>query len=262
MSKTTVSGPYSIVSPSSLVSNLRDNKRDISGEIEELNGMFGKNANLNIVFKDQIFLLDTIETDNTQRAIVTMARSIKHQIKKAQSLANRVKSGGRVAKDEWPALEVYINSPGGDLYAYQTILGLLTMAKMNRVTVKTIVFGWAASAASMLAVHGSPGHRVMYKDALHMVHFGTFDQYITKETEIEKSARELERYKRIGRDTYLLNTRIGDKKLKALMEDEMGYLGALECLELGFCDMVIGREKIIKLNSAARAARRRQLIKD
>ena len=49
-------------------------------------------------------------------------------------------------------LNFIINSPGGDVYVMMTILGLINIAKVNRIQINTFVMGIAASAASVIAI--------------------------------------------------------------------------------------------------------------
>ena len=70
-------------------------------------------------------------------------------------------------------VEVFINSPGGSTDVLKTFLDAFKHLKKNGVTVSTFVTGRAASAASMLAVAGSPGHRYISETASHYVHYGT-----------------------------------------------------------------------------------------
>lgn len=75
--------------------------------------------------------------------------------------------------EETDHVEVFINSPGGSTDVLKSFLDAFKYAQSNGVTVSTYVTGRAASAASMLAIAGSPGHRYISETASHYVHYGT-----------------------------------------------------------------------------------------
>ena len=68
-------------------------------------------------------------------------------------------------------LNFIINSPGGDVYVMMTILGLINIAKLNRIQVNTFIMGIAASAASVIAVQGDT--RRITRISRHFIHFGS-----------------------------------------------------------------------------------------
>mgnify|MGYP003301404590 CR=1 FL=1 len=138
-------------------------------------------------------------------------------------------------------IKFIINSPGGEVFVAHQISGLIAMAKLNNIQVITIVLGYAASAASMIAIQGD--FRVMGRNAMHMVHFGSIWQEITKQTEIKKSLEYNSRLSKNMQQLYLdFCPGLTKERLQQLEEDEFGKLFADECLKLGFCDSIVEDE--------------------
>lgn len=134
-----------------------------------------------------------------------------------------------------------INSVGGDVYTMMTIIGLMNIAKINNIPIQTMVMGLAASAASVIAVHGDI--RKISNVSRHLVHFGTLWNITQKHTEIEKICEQNKDYARRIDNLYLEHcTRLTPAILQALQSDERGYLNAEQCLEYGFCDAIIEDE--------------------
>lgn len=182
----------------------------------------------NFFYGNYLFLLDSLEDEKTYYAIADLTKFV-------MDTENQAKS-----------LNIFINSPGGSVLLMNTIIGLINSAKLRGLEVNTYIFGIAASAASVIAVTGTK--RIMSKNALHFVHFGIIPQYLTKITEIDKSSKFVKKIQKQAEDLYLENCKNldHDKYLK-LIEDEMGYLTADECLKLGFCDEII-EDRLIDLN--------------
>lgn len=181
------------------------------------NGNDGKA--LNYVQGNDIFLLDSLSPQSTAKLIGDMANLAK-------------------AANGNP-INFYINSPGGKVALTNTIMHWINLARLNGTVVTTTVMGSAGSSASIIAVNGNRGERIMSEYALHLVHFGSVTQEITLPSEVEKAAKNLRHYKERSLDIYTKNTRATRKQLLKIMEDEQGYLNAQECLKLGFCDKVL-----------------------
>ena len=128
-------------------------------------------------------------------------------------------------------LNVYINSPGGDVFAGQAIYSML---KRHKATINVYIDGLAASIASVVAMAGD--RVIMPSNAMMMVHkpwsimIGNADDFL-------KMAEDLEKIQGTIEETYLNKTDISKEKLKELMNAET-WLSAQECLEYGFADEV------------------------
>ena len=90
-------------------------------------------------------------------------------------------------------IDLYINSPGGDITALFAIYDTMKYIKPD---VSTLVMGQAASAAAVLLLAGAPGKRYALPHSrvlLHQPHGGAQGQAV----DIEIQAKEILRYRRL-----------------------------------------------------------------
>ena len=130
-------------------------------------------------------------------------------------------------------IEVYINSPGGDVIAATQIYTMLVEHK-GSVTVK--IEGLAASAASVVAMAGTT---VLMAPTAYMMIHNAWSIAIGNKHAMEHEAAVLEEIDAGIRDAYRLKTGLRDSKLQELMEDET-WMSARTCIDLGFADGYIG----------------------
>lgn len=126
-------------------------------------------------------------------------------------------------------IEVYINSPGGDVIAATQIYTMLVEHAGN-VTVK--ICGLAASAASIVAMAGTTV--LMAPTAYMMIHDAS-SIAIGNSREMRHEADVLDEVDRGIRYAYRIKTGLRDSKLEQLMHDET-WMSARTCIELGFAD--------------------------
>lgn len=132
-------------------------------------------------------------------------------------------------------IEVYINSPGGDVFAGSQIYTMLMEHKGN-VTVK--IEGIACSAASVIAMAGT---RVLIAPTAYMmIHCASSWPYGNKH-ELRHEADVLDEIDKGIREAYHLKTGIRDSKLAEMMDDET-WLSSRTALELGFVDGIMSRD--------------------
>ena len=81
--------------------------------------------------------------------------------------------------------DVAINSGGGDVLAARGIASMFALAKSRGAIIRTHTVGQASSAASTLAVMGTPGYRIISEDAYHFVHYGNASISGSRENELE-----------------------------------------------------------------------------
>lgn len=154
---------------------------------------------------------------------------------------------GPIAKESWfgdevtPALflselekypgdlTVWINSPGGDVFAASQIYTML-MDHPGKITVK--IEGLAASAASVIAMAG--GDVLMSPSSMMMIHNPTTIAEGWKD-EMEKAVNILDEVKASIINAYELKTGLSRNKISRLMDDET-WMNARKAKELGFCD--------------------------
>ncbi len=84
-------------------------------------------------------------------------------------------------------ISLYINSPGGDVYAGMAIYDTM---QFIRPQVQTICFGMAMSMGAILLAGGAPGKRMALPNAKVMIHQGS-SGFQGQATDIEIQAREV-----------------------------------------------------------------------
>ena len=145
-------------------------------------------------------------------------------------------------------INLYINSPGGDITALFAIYDTMQYIKPD---VSTIVMGQAASAAAVLLLAGTKGKRYALPHSrvlLHQPHGGAQGQAV----DIEIQAKEIGRYRRLL--DQLIAEHTGQPLDKVGKDTDRDFiLTAGEALEYGVVDEVISSRKI-KPELAAAAA--------
>lgn len=139
-------------------------------------------------------------------------------------------------KDELNAdsgdITVWINSPGGDVFAAAQIYNMLRDYK-GHVTVK--IDGLAASAASVIAVAGDTV--LVSPVAMMMIHNpATLAMGNTKD--MEAAIAMLNEVKESILNAYVDKTGLSRNKLSKMMDDET-WFNAKKAVELGFADKVL-----------------------
>ena len=139
-------------------------------------------------------------------------------------------------KDELNAdsgdITVWINSPGGDVFAAAQIYNMLRDYK-GHVTVK--IDGLAASAASVIAVAGDTV--LVSPVAMMMIHNpATIAMGNTKD--MEAAIAMLNEVKESIINAYVDKTGLSRNKLSKMMDDET-WFNAKKAVELGFADKVL-----------------------
>ena len=189
----------------------------------------------NYMYGDNVFILDEITSANCAFLIgdITQYLSEKEHHDKI--------------------LNVFINSPGGEVNVMMNILGLLNLARLNNITIKTYVLGCASSAASIIAVQGD--YRFMTDISRHFIHFGSICDITTKHSEIDKIYRQNKEYAENMQDLYIKSCKgkLSREMLLSLQNDERGYLNAKQCLKYGLCDVIIEDELLEKRQAEAKA---------
>lgn len=128
-------------------------------------------------------------------------------------------------------LNVYINSPGGDVFAGQTIHSML---KRHKATINVYIDGLAASIASVIAMAGD--RVIMPRNAMMMIH-NPWTIAMGNAQELRKTADDLDKAGQSMIEAYLSKASIERDKIAELMEAET-WLSAEECLEYGFADEI------------------------
>ena len=128
-------------------------------------------------------------------------------------------------------IDVRINSPGGDVFAGNTMHNLL---KQHRAKINTYVDGVAASIASIIAMAGDEIE--IAPNAMFMVHEPSGLEYGTAQDH-RKLADLLDKIRDTLVQTYVARTG-GDEQTISDMVARETWLTAEESLELGFADRI------------------------
>ena len=135
-------------------------------------------------------------------------------------------------------LNVYIFSPGGDVFAGSAIYSML---KRHKATINVHVDGIAASIASVIAMAGDTIY--MPSNAMILVH-NPWNITCGNASDFRRMADDLEKIGLSIQEAYLAKaTSMKQEDLVTLLDAE-SWLSAQECFDLGFCD-VIDEEKAI-----------------
>lgn len=139
-------------------------------------------------------------------------------------------------KDELDAcsgpINVWINSPGGDVYAAAQIYNMLRDYK-DHVTVK--IDGLAASAASVIAVAGDT---VLISPVGMMMIHNPATIAMGNAADMEHAITMLNEVKEAILNAYVDKTGLSRNKLSKMMDDET-WFNAKKAVELGFADKVM-----------------------
>ena len=133
-------------------------------------------------------------------------------------------------------LTVWLNSPGGDVFAASQIYSMLKNHK-GKVTVK--IDGIAASAASVVAMAGD--ETLIAPTALMMIHDPSTCAMGNK-SDMEKAIILLDEVKESIINAYETKSHLSRSKIAKLMSDET-WLNAKKAHEMGFVDGILFAEK-------------------
>ena len=134
-------------------------------------------------------------------------------------------------------LDVYINSPGGDVFAGQTIYSILKRHKAKKMV---HVDGLAASAASIIAMAGNVVH--MPSNAMLMIH-NPYTLGVGNANEFRRLADDLDKIRESIIAVYEGKTALLRDEIIKMMDDET-WLTAKEALDYGFADMIDEEKQI------------------
>jgi len=138
------------------------------------------------------------------------------------------------AEDPDKDIALYVNSPGGEVYA-----GLAIYDAMQHVRpdVSTICFGMGMSAAAMITAAGAPGKRFALPNAKLMIHQGSAG-FRGAPTDVSIAAREVESTTRQMAD--IIARHSGREPEQVLDDiDRDRFMTPAEAVEYGLVDEVL-----------------------
>ena len=147
-------------------------------------------------------------------------------------------------------INIYINSPGGDVLALMALYDTMQFVKPD---ITTICFGQAASAAAVLLAAGTPGKRLALPHArilIHQPYAGAQGQA----TDIELAAREILRIRSLLEEVLSFHT--GQTQEKIHRDTDRDFvMSAEEAKEYGIIDEVISLRELADTSGPITAVR-------
>jgi len=138
-------------------------------------------------------------------------------------------------------IHLYINSPGGSIYAGMAIYDTM---QFIRPDVQTICYGIAMSMGSMLLAGGAPGKRLSLPNSRILIHQPS-GGYQGQSSDIEIHAREVLALRARVDEIYAKHTGQELDRVHADMERDRYFTGA-EAVAYGLVDRVIERRDLAK----------------
>src|SRR5947209_5097442 len=141
-------------------------------------------------------------------------------------------------------IHLYINSPGGSIYAG---LAIYDAMQFIRPDVQTICYGMAMSMGSLLLTGGAPGKRMALPNARILIHqpSGGFEG---QSADVEIQAREILELRRRTDEIYSRHSGQTTERVHEDMERDR-YFSAEEALEYGLIDRVIESHELQRLRT-------------
>jgi ATP-dependent Clp protease, protease subunit len=153
------------------------------------------------------------------------------------------------AEDPEKDIQLYINSPGGSVYAGMAIYDTMQQVRPDVVT---ICFGLAASMGAFLLSGGAKGKRMALPSARIMIHQplgGARGQAV----DIEIQAKEILYIKQQLNELLASHTAQPLDRIASDTERDF-FMSAREAVEYGLIDQVISRQKLPQSNVALTSA--------
>ena len=139
-------------------------------------------------------------------------------------------------------ISMYINSPGGVVYAGLAIYDTMQYVKCD---VQTICFGMAMSMGSLLLTGGAPGKRLVLPNARVLIHqpSGGFQG---QSTDVEIHAREILELRRHIDEIYARHSGQPLQRVHDDMERDR-FFTAEQAVEYGLADRIIETHEVVRM---------------
>jgi ATP-dependent Clp endopeptidase proteolytic subunit ClpP len=137
--------------------------------------------------------------------------------------------------EETQPLTIFVNTPGGSVYSG---LGIVDLMESSRLPIQTVAIGAVASMGSIIFTSGTPGMRVMSRNAYIMTHqFMTGMEGRYHEFLAQRSHDDHMHEKFIAH--YVRTSKMSRKQVKdILLGPSDKWLDAKESLKYGLCDVI------------------------
>jgi ATP-dependent Clp protease, protease subunit len=145
-------------------------------------------------------------------------------------------------------INIYINSPGGDINA---LFAIYDTMQFVRPDISTICFGQAASAAAVLLAAGKQGKRLALPRSRIIIH-QPYGQAMGQASDIELAAKEIERMRRLLEE--MLAEHTGQPIERIHRDTDRDFImTAQEAMDYGVIDEVISARETPQRDLAATA---------
>jgi len=201
--------------------------------------MSDKNINANYVKQNSIFLYDTINQETCAELIGNLAEMVYNIKSHPTKNDTKTNTSPYDINKSAPTIDVFINSGGGQCSYMDSIMTFLNIARSKGAIIRTTVTGRAASAASQIAIQGTPGFRIMYQTAFHLVHYGNSSFNVSANGEAERAMKNEKQLRQNQVNTYKKFTKLTDKEIAECMKTEHHVFSAQQCLEKNMCDWIL-----------------------
>ena len=150
------------------------------------------------------------------------------------------------AEDPQRPINLYINSPGGEMTGFFAIVDTM---QFIQAPVATICVGQAASAAAVLLAAGEPGQRYLLPNArvlLHQPHGGAQGQSVDIEIQVREMVEMRERM------VDILVTATGKSKERLIADLDRDYiLRGADAVDYGVVDNILTRPALSAVSAPA-----------
>lgn len=168
------------------------------------------------LLKDRIIFVGSAINDDVANAIVAQLLFLETQ-------------------DPTKDIKMYVNSPGGSIYAGLAIMDTMKLVKPDIVTVSV---GTSASMGSMILSHGTKGKRFALPNSMILIHQPIINGVGGQASDLEITARETLRLKDLLAG--ILSDNTGKDKDQIISDmDRDKYMTSQQALEYGIIDRVI-----------------------
>jgi len=147
-------------------------------------------------------------------------------------------------------INIYINSPGGDITALFAIYDTMQFIKPD---IQTICYGEAASAAAVLLAAGTPGKRLALPHARILIH-QPYGGAMGQAADIERAAAEILRMRTLLEEMLARHTGQSIEKIHRDTDRDF-VMTAQEAKEYGIIDEVISTRNAPDVNGPITAVR-------
>mgnify|MGYP001776434636 CR=1 FL=1 len=203
-----------------------------------------------------IFILDHIDTESCAELIGNISNMVNdlpwgHTYASINS--DTIVNPYNLPKNTPPVIDINIDSTGGSLPVAKSIMALLNIARTKGAIIRTFVMGDASSCASLIAIQGTPGFRIMYEQAYNLIHYGRSTYSVNKPTEIDKAAKFEKEMRANFYEPYLKYTNLTKSELLKYQRAEYSQLSADVCMKKNMCDWILTNDGLfIKRNEKQR----------